>query len=103
MNEYHLTDDAFLSKMYTIKLDNGDFLSSALYGYDSSWTPKFALRLSFDRSPYPPREERKKSEGMPDGARMWERTDFCSRQSERSGIRVWVTLYERMLQLLRIR
>lgn len=83
INESLLTEEAFLPKTYTIRLEKGNFLTP----YDSKlpkedqYTPRFALRLAFDKSPYPPRHEWKEPGGAPDAMKMWEWKDFCGRQS----------------------
>lgn len=84
VNESLLTDEAFLPKRYTIRLEKGNFL----WPYDAmkpesenKATPRFALRLTFDKSPYPPRNEWKEPGGAPDATRMWEWKEFCGRQS----------------------
>ncbi|KAK5656577.1 hypothetical protein OQA88_4556 [Cercophora sp. LCS_1] len=87
-NRYHindavLTDDAFLPKTFTITLSKGCFLSP----YDAlgdenntlACTPRYALRLSFDPSPYPPESEWVEQKGASGwkANRVWEWTDFC--------------------------
>lgn len=83
MNESLLIDDAFLPKTYGIRLEEGNFLtpSDAMSPKEDKYTPRFALRLAFDKSPYPPRHEWKEPEGAPDAMRMWEWKDFYGRQS----------------------
>lgn len=79
INESLLTDDAFLPKTYTVRLEKGNFLTpydAKLPGEDQ-YTPRFALRLEFDRSPYPPRHEWKEPGGAPDAMEMWEWKGFC--------------------------
>ncbi|KAI1115298.1 hypothetical protein F5Y14DRAFT_410830 [Nemania sp. NC0429] len=83
INEQLLNDEAFLPKTYKIKLEKGDFVSAS----DRTWkpaevlsddVPKFALRLTFDVSPYPPREQWKSSKGAPDAIKFWEWTEFVA-------------------------
>lgn len=83
LNESLLTDDAFLPKMYTVKLEKGNFLTpfDAELPKEPDWTPRFALRLAFDKSPYPPRHEWKEPDGGPDAMKMWEWKEFCGRSS----------------------
>jgi len=83
MNELLLTDDAFLPKTYTISLEKGNFLSphDASIPFENEFTPRFALRLVFDKSPYPPRHEWKEPDGAPDMVKMWEWKEFCGEES----------------------
>ncbi|KAI9787842.1 MAG: hypothetical protein M1816_007409 [Peltula sp. TS41687] len=82
INESLLTDDAFLPKMYTLRLEKGNFLTpyDAMLPQEDQYTPMFARRLAFDKSPYPPRHEWKEPAGAPDAMRMWEWKNFCGRQ-----------------------
>ncbi|KAI9830083.1 MAG: hypothetical protein M1826_005076 [Phylliscum demangeonii] len=84
MNESLLTADAFLPKTYTVRLEKGNFLTpcDAMFPEDEDqYTPTFALRLVFDKSPYPPRHEWKEPRGGPDATKMWEWKEFCGRPS----------------------
>lgn len=83
INESLLTDDAFLPKMYTVRLEVGNFLTpyDLMLPEEDQYTPRIALRLAFDQSPYPPRHEWKKPGGAPDAMKMWKWKDFCGRQS----------------------
>lgn len=82
INESLLSDDAFLPKTYTVRLEKGNFLTSfeALRTEEIQYIPRFALRLVFDKSPYPARYEWKEPEGAPDAMKLWEWKDFCGRQ-----------------------
>ena len=54
LNEVFLTDDAFLPKTYTVRLEKGNFLTpfDAMFPeYEDQYTPRFAFRLAFDKSP----------------------------------------------------
>ncbi|KAE8366757.1 hypothetical protein BDV27DRAFT_124901 [Aspergillus caelatus] len=87
INEQLLTDAAFLPKKYTIKLESGQFLCASDVGGGYSDSPRFGTRLSFDRSPYPPREEWKETDGGVDANKFWEWREFCSRRlPERTGL-----------------
>jgi hypothetical protein len=83
INEALLTDAAFRPKTYTLRLEQGSFLTP----YDARppgelpQTPRYALRLAFDTSPYPPRDEWREPEGAPDAMKMWEWKEFCARSS----------------------
>jgi hypothetical protein len=84
INEKLLTDAAFLPKTYMIRLEKGRFCTQ----YDTlklndgrkiaPWDPRYALRLVFNVSPYPPREEWKQTD-VPDVFKFWEWNEFCSR------------------------
>jgi hypothetical protein len=80
INESLLTDGAFLPKMYTIKLEKGKFLTSFDARDPVKDSPMFAVRLVFDKSPYPSREEWKEPVGAPDAMKFWEWTEFCGRR-----------------------
>ncbi|KAI9742147.1 MAG: hypothetical protein M1818_004047 [Claussenomyces sp. TS43310] len=85
INEALLTDDAFLPKTYTVELEKGNFrepLQSTFHPKEVDYETRYALRLTFNKSPYPPRHEWKQSEwGAQDQMRMWEWKDFCGRSS----------------------
>lgn len=75
MNQSLFTDDAVLPKTYTIRLEKGNFLTeydTILLEEEDQYTPRFAIRLYFDKSPYPPRHEWKDPGGAPDAMKMWE-------------------------------
>ena len=84
LNAQNLTDDAFLPKDYTLTLEKGNFPSpiyATLPQPPPSYAPHFALRLSFDPSPYPPLEQWKEIAGYgPSSNKVWEWTQFCSRE-----------------------
>lgn len=83
INESLLVDDAFRPKIYTVRLEKGNFLSAhdAMLPKEHEFTPRFALRLVFDKSPYPPRMEWKRPEGSPVALKVWEWKEFCARES----------------------
>lgn len=84
INESLLTDDAFLPKTYTVRLEEGNFLTTfaqTLPKKQLVYTPRFALRLAFDKSPYPPRHEWKEPGIAEDAVKMWEFKDFYGRTS----------------------
>jgi hypothetical protein len=57
VNEHVLTDDAFKPKLYTVRIEKGDFMSPSSIGFSSKFEARFALRLMFDKSPYPSRSQ----------------------------------------------
>ncbi|PYI00456.1 hypothetical protein BO78DRAFT_381023 [Aspergillus sclerotiicarbonarius CBS 121057] len=83
INESLLTDEAFRPKTYVVRLEKGTFLTQHDVMYaDRKWDAgRYALRLVFDRSPYPAREEwrREVVGGGLEACRVWEWTEFCSR------------------------
>ncbi|KAI3320493.1 hypothetical protein HD806DRAFT_506601 [Xylariaceae sp. AK1471] len=81
INEKSLTDGAFRPKSFTVTIEKGNFIEPCYVGYPSSDRPRFALRLLFDESPYPPRSEWKKPEGGPDGGQFFHHIQFVSRIS----------------------
>ena len=99
INELRLTDDAFLPKRYTIRLEKGNFLAPAdnISESKNEFMSRYALRLVFDKSPYPPRHEWKQPEEGPDGLKMWEWKEFVGeelpRLEKRSKLRLWRSLW----------
>ncbi|KAE8143868.1 hypothetical protein BDV38DRAFT_232145 [Aspergillus pseudotamarii] len=87
INEQLLTDAAFLPKEYTITLETGQFLCASDVGGRFGDSPRFGTRLSFDKSPYPPRQEWRETDGGVDANEFWEWREFCSRRlPERTGL-----------------
>jgi len=85
INDAVLTNDAFLPKTFTLTLTKGRFLSlyDALGAENEMlvYIPHYALRLSFEPSPYPPQSEwieQKDPSRWWNANRVWEWTDFCS-------------------------
>ncbi|OAA45598.1 hypothetical protein NOR_03387 [Metarhizium rileyi] len=77
VNGFCLTDEAFRPKFFTVAIEKGTFTEPCRTGVSSSSTlPTFALRLLFDKSPYPPRAEWKSPETGPDGGRFWDHKEF---------------------------
>ncbi len=81
INEHGLSDDAFQAKSFKATIEKGNFTEPSWAGSGSSNRPRYALRLLFDRSPYPLREEWKKPEGGPDSNLFWENREFVGRCS----------------------
>ncbi|KAI9770644.1 MAG: hypothetical protein M1839_003093 [Geoglossum umbratile] len=81
INELGLIDDAFRPKSYTIRIEKGNFTEPCYIRFSSSHRPRFALRLVFDESPYPPRSEWREPEGGPDGGQFWDHKEFVGRSS----------------------
>ncbi|KAE8402365.1 hypothetical protein BDV37DRAFT_284846 [Aspergillus pseudonomiae] len=91
INEQLLTDAAFLPKEYTVTLEAGRFLCASDVGGGYSDSPRYGARLSFDKSPYPPREEWKETGGGVGANRFWEWREFCSRRvPEKTGLFSWI-------------
>jgi hypothetical protein len=83
INEDRLTDEAFRPKTYAIRLEKGNFITPAhaKARINTELTERFALRLAFDKSPYPPRHEWKEAEGGPDANQFWDWKEFAGRES----------------------
>ncbi|KAI1861846.1 hypothetical protein JX265_009349 [Neoarthrinium moseri] len=90
LNEQALTDGAFLPKFYTIRLEYGRFDDPS-----TSWMhdppalyrpPKYALRLLFDKSPFPAREEWNDEARFPaEQCRFWDMREFAQREVPKDG------------------
>ncbi|KAE9368312.1 hypothetical protein N431DRAFT_485870 [Stipitochalara longipes BDJ] len=81
LNERGLTDDAFRPKSYNIRIEKGHFVEPSYIGVSTEYKTRFALRLLFDRSPYPPRSQWREPERGPDGGRFWDHKEFVGRIS----------------------
>ncbi|PYI07788.1 hypothetical protein BO78DRAFT_340668 [Aspergillus sclerotiicarbonarius CBS 121057] len=83
LNEENLIDDAFLPKTYSVRLEKGMFKTAfeRTAGPVRSWAPSYAYQLVFDKSPFPPRQEWRDLEDVPEppflGISEWK--EFCSR------------------------
>ncbi|KAJ4145454.1 hypothetical protein LMH87_004304 [Akanthomyces muscarius] len=78
VNEYSLTDEAYKTKSYTVRVEKGRFMEPCRVGYADESAKKFNLRLVFDPSPYPPKSEWKSLErGVEDG-HFWNHTQFVA-------------------------
>ena len=82
INESRLTEDAFQPKSYTVRLEKGVFLrpGDAMRQINPSDSSKFALRLVFDPSPYPPQQEWREQGGSTAVMKFWEWKEFCGRE-----------------------
>ncbi|OTA58800.1 hypothetical protein K449DRAFT_467015 [Hypoxylon sp. EC38] len=81
VNEHSLTDDAYRPKTFTIRIEKGNFVAPCIVGYPGSGMPRFALRLVFDKSPYPPRSEWKEPGRGAYGGQFWDHLEFVGRPS----------------------
>ncbi|KAI1843494.1 hypothetical protein JX266_010320 [Neoarthrinium moseri] len=91
LNEQALTSAAFQPKTYTIRLEEGRFDEPATPWVNSPpflhRPPKFALRLSFDKSPFPPLEEwREEAKFAAEQCRFWEYKEFADKEVPRDGV-----------------
>lgn len=72
-----LNDEAFRPKTYTVRLEKGYFLdaygAATLKTHSTYRVPRYALRLLFDKSPYPPEQEWNSESWKPSA---WEWKDF---------------------------
>jgi hypothetical protein len=78
-----LEDNAFQPKVYSIRIERGNFMIPCFAGSEDRHKPnnRYALRLQFDRSPYPPRKDWKNPEYGPDGCEFWGRKEFVGRST----------------------
>ncbi|KAI1213100.1 uncharacterized protein F4807DRAFT_457185 [Annulohypoxylon truncatum] len=76
INERSLTDDAFQPRLFTVRIEKGNFVVPAST-VSSDW--RYELRLLFDKSPYPPRSQWKNPEHGPDDSQFWDIVEFVSR------------------------
>ncbi|RAH50925.1 uncharacterized protein BO95DRAFT_117239 [Aspergillus brunneoviolaceus CBS 621.78] len=88
INEALLTDEAFEPKLFTVRLERGSFLTQHdragdRQGGDAS---RWAMRLVFDKSPYPQPEEWKEMTSSLQAHKMWEWNEFCSHQLPEKGL-----------------
>lgn len=74
MNEQWLTDDAFSPKRYTIRLEKGPF--GLTDSRNNVVQQGYGLQLTFNTSPFPPREEWKSDKGARVQWRFWEACQF---------------------------
>ncbi|KAI2631042.1 hypothetical protein GGR54DRAFT_182694 [Hypoxylon sp. NC1633] len=81
INEKSLTDDAFQPKSYTVRIERGNFVEPCTIGYPNSDKSRYAFRLLFDKSPYPPRSEWRAPEGGPEGGQFWDHVEFVGQVS----------------------
>jgi len=80
INEALLEEEAFQPKTFQVRLEQGRFLTPFDRSYGLTENPEFGLQLSFEPSPYPPREQWKTPKGAPDAMKFWERKTFCSKR-----------------------
>lgn len=72
MNESLLTDDAFLPKTYTVRLEKGNFLTpyNAMLPKKDQYILRFTLCLAFNKPPYPSQYKWKELGGVPATIKM---------------------------------
>ncbi|KAI0392218.1 hypothetical protein F5Y17DRAFT_460111 [Xylariaceae sp. FL0594] len=73
--------DAFdTPRTYVVRMEKGNFVKPCAVGYGSDEEEeRFALRIVFDRSPYPPRAQWRNPDGGPDSGRFWDHVEFVAR------------------------
>ncbi|PYH77497.1 hypothetical protein BO82DRAFT_358159 [Aspergillus uvarum CBS 121591] len=88
INEALLTDKAFEPKVFTIRLERGSFLTQHDRTGDRQCgdTSRWAMRLVFDRSPYPQPEEWKEMTSSLQAHKTWKWNEFCSHQLHEQGL-----------------
>jgi hypothetical protein len=80
VNEDVLLDSAFDTKQYKIVVENGQFYPKG-GPQGGPIAQLFALRVIFDKSPYPPKEEwRPEQMNMVESVRQFEMTEFYARE-----------------------
>uniref|UniRef100_A0A0W0G9G6 Uncharacterized protein n=1 Tax=Moniliophthora roreri TaxID=221103 RepID=A0A0W0G9G6_MONRR len=89
INEQVLTREAFVPKLYVITLERGTFLTSLDTQYKHKGGPEYSFQMTFDRSPYPPREEWREPEGGPETLKIWEKKTFCAGKIEGGEKKSW--------------
>jgi len=80
INEALLEEEAFQPKTFQVRLEKGRFLTPFDRSHGLTENPEFGLQLSFEPSPYPPREQWQTPKGAPDAMKFWERKTFCSKR-----------------------
>ncbi|KAF2187200.1 hypothetical protein K469DRAFT_705758 [Zopfia rhizophila CBS 207.26] len=85
INEALLKDQAFPPKRFAVSLEKDSYWLPAALRFLSipAWVPRYVFCLLFDKSPYPPREEWKSTQGRPNANKFWELREFCSRKLPR--------------------
>lgn len=78
VNERTLTDDAFQPKLYTVRIEKGNF-QAPCYLESTDW--RYAYRLIFDKSPYPSRSQWTEPERGPDDSQFWDHIEFVGRST----------------------
>ena len=78
---HSFNNDAFRPKAYAVRIEKGNFTEPCYIGSSSSYRPRFAIRLLFNKSLYPPRSEWREPEGGPDGGQFWDYKEFVGRSS----------------------
>ncbi|KAM5385167.1 hypothetical protein ACJZ2D_001128 [Fusarium nematophilum] len=80
--EGQLTVDAHFPKVYSVALEQGNFLSplDAKTETRNEQSPTYRYRLTFDPSPYPPRLEWTERDGAIDALKVWEWRTFCGQR-----------------------
>ena len=82
LNEIFLSDHAFRPKLFTVRIEKGNFIAPSGIGFKDSHKKGYAFRLLFEKSPYPPREQWKRPEGGPDSSNLfWDNVEFAGRPS----------------------
>ncbi|KAI1096563.1 hypothetical protein F5B19DRAFT_151613 [Rostrohypoxylon terebratum] len=76
INERSLVDEAFQPRLFTVRIEKGNFIEPACTE-PNDW--RYELRLLFDKSPYPPRSQWKDPTNGPDDSQFWDHREFVSR------------------------
>ncbi|KAI9651825.1 MAG: hypothetical protein M1829_002138 [Trizodia sp. TS-e1964] len=85
LTEKVLRDAAFRPKPFCLRMEKGVFMEPGMVGVEGMGAARYTLRLLFDKSPFPPREEWWKPnsgpDGGPDGISFWEKREFVARRA----------------------
>lgn len=84
INELCLTDDAFMTRSFTVRLEKGCFMTpqDARVGRPNLLTRYYELRLLFDKSPYPELENWRYPEAGVEANALYDLKEFAGRQSQ---------------------
>ncbi|KAM3477094.1 hypothetical protein MY8738_006589 [Beauveria namnaoensis] len=81
VNEFSLTDEAFKTKTYMVRVEKGRFIQPSRARYANESSNNFDMRLVFNPSPYPPKSAWKSLEGGVEDGQFWNHTHFVASSS----------------------
>lgn len=82
-NEWALKKDAFRTRTYTVRIEKGNFIEPAYSINHWVHASRYAIRLVFDKSPYPPQPEWNQLDplGITVGSHYWDIVEFAAGES----------------------
>ncbi|GKZ37598.1 hypothetical protein AbraIFM66950_009215 [Aspergillus brasiliensis] len=92
VNEDWLNEEAFRAKTYRISLEHGRFRNQFDVKHNVRNGARYALRIVFDPSPFPPGEEWNHESSGPHVMRLWECTEFNARRYSEEELTGWERL-----------